>query len=230
MLDLVFLALMIITLVKAIKGDYNELLCNISLVVGILAGILGIISAFFGDVSESFLMGLLNILVIVIAFVLRPVAQHFAQLYQNKLDEQRRLIEEEIEHARANSQRGFVKDASYINAEPYSNADSGAQSSAVPGNQNANGFGAQSSAVPGNQSASGFGAQGSAVSGNQSASGFGAQSNAVPGDQSANGFGTQSSAVPGNQSASGFGAQNVATGSHTPNGFGTEGNSVLPKK
>ncbi len=214
MLDLVFLALMIITLVKAIKGDYNELLCNISLVVGILAGILGIISAFFGDVSESFLMGLLNILVIVIAFVLRPVAQHFAQLYQNKLDEQRRLIEEEIEHARANSQRGFVKDASYINAEPYSNADSGAQSSAVPGNQNANGFGAQSSAVPGNQSASGFGAQGSAVSGNQSASGFGAQG----------------SAVSGNQSASGFGAQNVATGSQTPNGFGTEGNSVLPKK
>ncbi len=121
MLDFVFLVLMVIVILKAIKGDYNELLCNISLVVGVLAGILGIISAIFNDFSDF--MGVLNVLVILIAFLLRPVAQHFAQLYQNKLDEQRRIIEQEIERAQANYHRPHPRDNSYVNAEPTPGAD-----------------------------------------------------------------------------------------------------------
>jgi len=137
-------------------------------------------------------MGMLNILVIVIAFILRPVAQHFAQLYQNKLDEQQRLIEKEIEHARANYQRGFVKDASYINADS-SHADLGEQGNTVPGNQASNGFGGQNNAVLGGQALSNFGKQGT-VPGNQSANGFGAQ-NAVTGSQTQSGFGTEGNNV-----------------------------------
>ncbi len=229
MLDLVFLALMVITLVKAIKGNYNELLCNISLVIGVLAGTLGIISAFFGDINQPFLMGILNVLVIVIAFFLRPAAQHFAQLYQNKLDEQQRLIEKEIERARANSQRGFVRDASYINAEP----SAGAQG-AFPGNQSTNGFGAQS-AFPGSQSTNGLGAQGAfpgdrnanglgaqgAFPGNQTTNGSGAQG-AFPGDRNANGSGAQG-AFPGDRNANGSGAQSAFPGNQSTNGFGAQG-------
>ncbi len=210
MLDLVFLVLMIITLVKAIKGDYSELLCNISLVVGILAGIFGIISAFFGNISESFSMGMLNILVIIIAFALRPAAKHFAQLYQNKLDEQQRLIEEEIERARANNQRGFTRDASYINAEPSPHTNSGVQG-AVQSMPTINSFGANG-AVPDNQSSNGFGANG-----------------AVPDNQSSNGFGANG-AIPGNQSSNAFGANGAIPGNQSSNSFGAKENDVLPKK
>lgn len=114
MLDLLFLVLMIITLVKAIKGDYNETLCNIALVVGIIAAVLGMISALFGNTANAFSFGMLNILVLAIAVALRPVAKHFAKLYQDKLDEQIRIIEEETKRVNENIERPVTRDASYI--------------------------------------------------------------------------------------------------------------------
>lgn len=120
MLDLIFLVLMIIVLVKAINGDYNETLCNVAIVVGIIAAILGIISALFGNSIDAFSGGMLNILVIIIAAALRPVAKHFAKLHQDKLDEQIRIIEEETKRITENTERPVTRDSSYIieNGEP----------------------------------------------------------------------------------------------------------------
>lgn len=123
MLDLVFLVLMVIVIVKAIKGDFNELLCNIALVVGVIASVLGMINAFFSRQGDPTTQGLANLLVFLIAFALKPVAKHFVKLYDNKIEEQRRIIEEETERIHANFNRPQLRDASYINADPASQAD-----------------------------------------------------------------------------------------------------------
>lgn len=82
MLDLIFAVLMIVIIVKANKGEVSETLCNVALVIGILAGVLGLVQAFISKGSSNF--WILNIIVMLIAFVLKRVAQHFAKLYNNK--------------------------------------------------------------------------------------------------------------------------------------------------
>lgn len=114
MLDLVFLVLMIIVLTKSLKGEVNILLCNIAIVVGFIAALFGIVSSFFSTTGDSFGMGILNILVLLIAVALKPVAKHFAQLYQNKIDEQVRLYNEEVERHQANFNRPVARDNTYI--------------------------------------------------------------------------------------------------------------------
>lgn len=97
MLDLIFAVLMIVIIVKANNGVVDDLLCNIALVIGILAGIFGLIQAFLG--SSDFWT--LNIVVMLIAFVLKRVAQHFAKLYTQRKEE----IEEEYRKAREHLSR-----------------------------------------------------------------------------------------------------------------------------
>ena len=82
MLDLIFLILMIIVFVKAFQGTYNETLCNVALVTGIIASVIGMINCFVTDSSVVFLdmfspssMGLLNLAVFLIAIFQKPAAK-----------------------------------------------------------------------------------------------------------------------------------------------------------
>lgn len=140
MLDLVFLVLMIIVLLKSLKGEVHELLCNIATVVGIIAALIGIVSSFFSKAGDSFGMGILNILVLLIAVVLKPVAKHFARLYQNKIDEQVRLYNEEVERVQANFNRPVARDNSYINISAEQQPASSQENPTASFVQNASGF------------------------------------------------------------------------------------------
>lgn len=100
MLDLIFLVLMIIIMVKANKGEFAETLCNVALVVGFLAGILGLVLAFF--TVSSYIIVLANILVVLLAFGLKPIARHFVKLYTDAEEEQRlRLLRDKERHSRS---------------------------------------------------------------------------------------------------------------------------------
>ncbi len=83
MLDLIFAVLMIVIIVKANNGEVNDTLCNVALVIGSLAGILGLVRAFFIEGDDVF--WILNIIVMLFAFVLKRIAQHFAKLHNDKI-------------------------------------------------------------------------------------------------------------------------------------------------
>lgn len=83
MLDLIFAALMIIIIVKANNGVVDDLLCSIALVIGILAGILGLVQAFLGSGD----IWALHIAVMLIAFLLKRAAKRFAKLHVQKMEE-----------------------------------------------------------------------------------------------------------------------------------------------
>lgn len=85
MLDLIFLILFIIIFVKANKGVVNETLCNTAMVIGVLAGILGLVQAFF--IKGDNKLWILNIIVMLIAFFIKRAAYRFAKLYTDKMDE-----------------------------------------------------------------------------------------------------------------------------------------------
>lgn len=84
MLDLIFCVLMIIIIVKANDGKVSDTLCNVALVIGFLAGILGLVQAFFIR-GESFFW-LLNIIVMLMAFALKKIAKRFAELHDRKVE------------------------------------------------------------------------------------------------------------------------------------------------
>lgn len=100
MLDLVFLVLMLIILFKANKGEVNDTLCNVALVVGVLAGILGLVQEFF---LKGGSVWILNIVVMLFAFILKRVAEHFAKLYNQKNEE----AEEQYRKAQERHVRDF---------------------------------------------------------------------------------------------------------------------------
>lgn len=88
MLDFVFLGLLIYVCIMAENGIYKEISCNIALVVGILAGIVGSVEAIAKN-DGTFLF--LNIIIMIIAFALRFAAKLLVKLY---LDKQAAIIEE----------------------------------------------------------------------------------------------------------------------------------------
>ena len=93
MLDLVFLAVGIYVIVKASKGEYAEIACNIAMVVGILAGVIGCMYAIMkGDGKFVFL----NVIVMVFAFSIRFAARHLAKLYIEKQIADQEALEREI--------------------------------------------------------------------------------------------------------------------------------------
>ena len=91
MLDLIFLALLIIVIVKSMNGVFLDTLCNIATVVGIIAAIVGLVTAFFQSASSDSAPLFLNIFVLLFAVLLRKIAQQFVKLYEDK---QRMLAEQ----------------------------------------------------------------------------------------------------------------------------------------
>lgn len=81
MLDLAFLAVAIFAIYKANKGEYNETACNIAMVVGIIAGVVGCI---VGIMRGQGMFVFLNIIVFVGAFGLRFAAKLLAKLVMDK--------------------------------------------------------------------------------------------------------------------------------------------------
>ena len=111
MLDLIFCALMIIIVVRAnTRGEVNDTMCNVALVVGILAGVVGLVQAFFTE-GENFIW-VLNIIVMLMAFVLKRVAKHFAKLHDQKIEE----IQEEYRKGVERRQR-HLGESQYVNTD-----------------------------------------------------------------------------------------------------------------
>ena len=106
MLDLAFLAVAIFVFIKANKGEYNETACNIALVVGIIAGVVGCIS---GISAGRGMFVFLNVIVIIGAFGLRFAAKLLARLYVEKLIADEEAREREIRmHTRFDNSKGPV--------------------------------------------------------------------------------------------------------------------------
>lgn len=93
MLYLAFLIIAYHVVRKAGVGEYRETACNLALVIGIFAGIVGCVSAYMAW-DDTFAM--LNVLVIVLAFALRFAAKYLAKLYNDKERERAEMIELEI--------------------------------------------------------------------------------------------------------------------------------------
>lgn len=111
MLDLIFCALMIIIVVKAnTKGEVNDTMCNVALVIGILAGIFGLVQAFFIYGKNN--LWILNIIVMLMAFFLKRVAQHFAKLHNQKIEEIQAEYLKGIER-----RRRHLGESEYINTD-----------------------------------------------------------------------------------------------------------------
>lgn len=85
MLDLIFLVLMIVVIVQASNGKVNDTLCDVALVIGILAGIVGLVSAF--SIPGYGLFWTLNIVIMLMGLFLRKVACRFADLHNRQVEE-----------------------------------------------------------------------------------------------------------------------------------------------
>lgn len=92
MLDLIFLGLGIYIFVKAAKGEYKETACNVALVVGILAAIVGIV---YATAQNDSIVVFLNIIVMILSFAIRFAAKHLVKLYLDKLAEETAQLEHE---------------------------------------------------------------------------------------------------------------------------------------
>lgn len=114
MLDLAFLAIAIYVVRKASIGEYRETACNVALVVGILAGIVGCIVA-FRDWDNG--LEMLNALVIVFAFALRFAAKKLAKLYNDKERERAEMIELEIASRRRFNDSPVYTDDTFFDEE-----------------------------------------------------------------------------------------------------------------
>lgn len=100
MLDLAFLILLIYIMIKANRGEVKENLCNIATVIGILAGIFGLIAAFLAKKSGPWL---LHIAVMLMAFFIKRWAKKFAELYNRKIEEHLEEVRKMTERRRRDS-------------------------------------------------------------------------------------------------------------------------------
>ncbi|MDE7398147.1 MAG: hypothetical protein K2N06_01330 [Oscillospiraceae bacterium] len=119
MLDLVFLILFIIIIFRSLRGYYSETLSDIAIVVGVLAGFLGIFINGIGNLASSNKMIFLNVIVIISAIGQRFAAQHFAKLYNDKIEQSRQKLEEDIElHSRKRDGSDYrIAEADFDNEE-----------------------------------------------------------------------------------------------------------------
>lgn len=97
MLDLAFLILFVIIIMRSLKGYYNEALSDIAIVVGVLAGFLGIFISGMENLYGSNKMIFLNVIVIISAVGQRFAARYFVKLYNEKIEQSRQNLEKEIE-------------------------------------------------------------------------------------------------------------------------------------
>lgn len=101
MLDFAFLILFIVVIARSLKGRFDEVFSNVAIVVGVLAGFLGIFISGMGDSADKNKMIFLNIIVIISAVGQRFAAQYFAKLYNEKIEQSRQKLEADIElHSR----------------------------------------------------------------------------------------------------------------------------------
>lgn len=91
MLDLIFLVLFIYIIIRSLNGYFNDTLCNTALVIGILAGIVGIFVA--NELT-------LNLAVFVIAIAQKYAARYLAKLYNDKIAKAQQKLEDEIKSIR----------------------------------------------------------------------------------------------------------------------------------
>lgn len=91
MLDLAFLVVAVIAIVKANKGEYSEFFCNLAMIVGIIAGVVGCV---VGIMAGQGMFVFLNIIVMVGAFGLRFAAKRLVQLTLDKEIADREAMEE----------------------------------------------------------------------------------------------------------------------------------------
>lgn len=96
MLDLVFLVFLLITLFFAFRGVYKETFCNIAAVVGILAAVIGFLVMFLRSPSGNPIPVFLRVIELVFAFSLRFIARHIVKLYDDKIAENERKIQETL--------------------------------------------------------------------------------------------------------------------------------------
>lgn len=119
MLDLAFLILFIIIILRSLRGYFNEVLSNTAIVVGVLAGFIGIFVNGMQSISNSNNMILLNVIVIIIAIGQRYAAQHLAKMYNNKIEQSRQQLEKDIElHSHKRDGSDFlIAEADFDNEE-----------------------------------------------------------------------------------------------------------------
>ena len=115
MLDLAFLAVAIYVIVKANKGEYKETACNIALVVGIIAGLVGCV---YGTAKKQGFFVFLNVIVMVGAFAIRFAAKLLAKLYMDKMIAESERLEYEAHRRERFPSRGPIyTDANFDDEE-----------------------------------------------------------------------------------------------------------------
>lgn len=119
MLDLAFLILLLIVIARSLRGKFDKLLSDIAIVIGVLAGFLGIFISGMSNLSGSNNMIYLNVIVIIIAVGQRYAAQHLAKLYNDKIEQSRQDLERDIElHSRKRDGSDYqIAEADFDNEE-----------------------------------------------------------------------------------------------------------------
>lgn len=115
MLDLIFLVLMIIVLVQANNGKVNAVLCDVALVIGIFAGVIGLMNAFF--IRGESLLWVLNIVIMLMGLFLRKVACRFADLHNQRIDEYQEKYREWKERRSSDNGREIHSDINFDDPE-----------------------------------------------------------------------------------------------------------------
>lgn len=93
MLDLIFLVLLIIVIINSMNGVFLDTLCNVATVVGIIAAIVGLVTAFLQTKSSDIAPLFLNLFVLLFAVLLRKISRQLVKLY----DDKQRMIAEQRE-------------------------------------------------------------------------------------------------------------------------------------
>lgn len=119
MLDLAFLILFIIIIARSLRGKFDNLLSDVAIVVGVLAGILGIFINGMENLANSNKMILLNVIVIIIAIGQRYAARHLAKMYNDKIEQSQQALEKDIElHSRKRDGSDYqIAEADFDNEE-----------------------------------------------------------------------------------------------------------------
>ena len=108
MLDLAFLILGIYVYIQASKyGLYKETVCNIAVVCGILAAVVGTLVAL---ANGDAIFGVANLIVAVLAFLLPFGAKHLVKLYHEKEVE----LYEQYERERIARMRNPEEEMKYV--------------------------------------------------------------------------------------------------------------------
>lgn len=119
MLDLAFLILFIIIIARSLRGKFDNLLSDVAIVVGVLAGILGIFINGMENLANSNKMIFLNVIVIIIAIGQRYAARHLAKMYNDKIEQSQQALEKDIElHSRKRDGSDYqIAEADFDNEE-----------------------------------------------------------------------------------------------------------------